>query len=500
MGKNKDKKAFNGDFGLTVRHCICEKYNVPQSEGTKKYFKKTVNAKYKKDIDEQLDEIFGKIKRYPFEYIQQRRQEKNFYNFKLRTSPRGRKIETISIRTNKKGASVAPRITGQLMLDPFNSFFCDIVGRKADRRSDVKAIIYENIDAMIQYFVQYMFTSDYNCWLYYEDGSLHKDLKKWKDVQNFELPEGTLKFGKKNRNGWTEKQLTDWENNAQLYYFEKGSGNNKGLCLATVQVFEDDPKHCLIFRFHMKELLSFIEKEKRNTEKFGMSAEFAICKKFQLGCPDDLESRSDLQFVQNFSGVLEEAFKKIPLPQKHTGHIRKGKEKCPYDFELENGKTLSLKTNRKSNSLVCPPQIGQPSAETCLNEFRDILGSNVKVMDAEIFKNMVCDNLVLLLQRYLNKLLEADYLLWIKEGKKESPYYGMIIPHMIDPVCWDEKKLEMTQSRDQWLVSNTIKYWGTTIGNFEVHLTRTSFKFRFDIERLVEFFEPEFKEKIICLN
>ena len=86
---------------------------------------------------------------------------------------------------------------------------------------------------------------------------------------------------------------------------------------------------------------------------------------------------------------------------------------------------------------------------------------------------------------------------WIKEGKKESPYYGMIIPHMIDPVCWDEKKLEMTQSRDQWLVSNTIKYWGTTIGNFEVHLTRTSFKFRFDIERLVEFFEPEFKEKII---
>ena len=198
--KNKDKKAFNGDFGLTVRHCICEKYKVPQSEGTKKYFKKTVNAKYKKDIDEQLDEIFGKIKKYPFEYIQQRRQEKNFYNFKLRTSPRGRKIETISIRTNKKGASVAPRITGQLMLDPFNSFFCDIVGRKADRRSDVKAIIYENIDAMIQYFVQYMFTSDYNCWLYYEDGSLHKDLKKWKDVQNFELPEGTLKFGKKNGN------------------------------------------------------------------------------------------------------------------------------------------------------------------------------------------------------------------------------------------------------------------------------------------------------------
>ena len=50
---------------------------------------------------------------------------------------------------------------------------------------------------------------------------------------------------------------------------------------------------------------------------------------------------------------------------------------------------------------------------------------------------------------------------------------------------WDKGLITFTKPTvEDWKESNTVKYDGVTIGEFQVHSNRNCFKFRFDLEGL----------------
>lgn len=50
---------------------------------------------------------------------------------------------------------------------------------------------------------------------------------------------------------------------------------------------------------------------------------------------------------------------------------------------------------------------------------------------------------------------------------------------------WDKNNFSFTQTLDSWNESNTVKYCGVSIGEFQVHNNRDCFKFRFDMKKIM---------------
>ena len=52
---------------------------------------------------------------------------------------------------------------------------------------------------------------------------------------------------------------------------------------------------------------------------------------------------------------------------------------------------------------------------------------------------------------------------------------------------WKREKFSFTKETiDKWNESNTVKYDGKTIGEFQVHNNRVCFKFRFQMQNLID--------------
>ena len=60
---------------------------------------------------------------------------------------------------------------------------------------------------------------------------------------------------------------------------------------------------------------------------------------------------------------------------------------------------------------------------------------------------------------------------------------------------WDPSLFSFTKpSIELWNESNTIKYNNTSLGEFQVHKNRSSYKFRFNLENLEEIINSQGKE------
>lgn len=57
---------------------------------------------------------------------------------------------------------------------------------------------------------------------------------------------------------------------------------------------------------------------------------------------------------------------------------------------------------------------------------------------------------------------------------------------------WDREKFSYTKpTLEEWNESNTVKYDGITIGEFQVHKNRNCFKFRFNMQNLLNLLKNE---------
>ena len=88
---------------------------------------------------------------------------------------------------------------------------------------------------------------------------------------------------------------------------------------------------------------------------------------------------------------------------------------------------------------------------------------------------------------YMEFLFDSDFLLRIYPSKRYTfPFdieiYKKGYGHWFK---WDKKYISFTKPYiEDWHNSNTVKYDGVTIGEFQVHNTRNCYMFRFDIEGL----------------
>lgn len=238
-----------------------------------------------------------------------------------------------------------------------------------------------------------------------------------------------------------------------------------------------------------------------NNETIGISAEVAIAKSFNIYINPLYESRADNKVVKLFikNKCLIDIFDKEKIP-KPIKHIAEGQN--PIDFILEDNKSLSVKTNQKELGKVAPQNIGQPTAETYFEYYKKYFkGFDLTKMLKEkgwednyisrskIFKENSINNIDKLVSMYWENLFDCDYYIhffniakyldvaknYILLGKENSP-------------LWEKDKFSFTQSLKTWNESNTLKYCGISIGEFQVHSNRNCFKFRFNMKGIMDLY------------
>lgn len=467
----------NAIKGMMVQSEICDIFGLKMCDKAVENFRKSRDDSEEKIIKKIVQEILKQIKDTPIELTTFKKDKKNKsipYNFKLKSG------RTISIRTNKSGARVAPRIVGQAGYDVLNEYFGDFVDFKIKNQEDIKELVLNKIDKMLPIFMENFLSADLTVWITENDDV--KIIEKW------EAPD--LIFERKDLT-FTRDTKEAWKESTTLKY--------KGLSFAEIQVHKE---RSFKFRFNMKVICEWLKKQKKNNETLGMTAEKTICDIFNLDRESHLASRSNFEMEKDIYPVIEDAFRYIPKAIQHTGSLkgeRGGTSKCSYDFVLEGGKTLSLKTNY--GKMVCPPEVGQPGNKTFLKYFGDMFA--ISEINNDIFKEIVLSEAEQLLPVYLNHLLDSDYLLWLYKEKEDFHY------KIIDSKKYREFKFEKNKvifsrkSIEEWNSSNTIKYKGISLGEFQVHNSRVCYKFRFNMKNLLEIlmeYESEQTDSLVAEN
>ena len=144
----------NAFLGMTVQKYICQKYNVEIPAEAVAQFSSSYNEEYAVGLDSVLEKIFAAIGQEPkvcttFVPSSKARETLSPHNFTLTNG------STLSIRTNKTGDKVAPRVVGQCGLYIFNAFFSELAGYEVEDKNYIKQIVYEHIDKMLPTFYLY---------------------------------------------------------------------------------------------------------------------------------------------------------------------------------------------------------------------------------------------------------------------------------------------------------------------------------------------------------
>lgn len=236
-----------------------------------------------------------------------------------------------------------------------------------------------------------------------------------------------------------------------------------------------------------------------NNESIGISAEIAIAKSFGVRVNRDYEARAEKEIVELL--LKNDAIKKIfdregiPVPIEH---IAEGQN--PIDFILEGNRTLSVKTNQEELGKVAPQIIGQPTAETyfsyleryfdtfCLKEELAAEGLRDTYENRSyIFKKNSMNNTAAVVDMYWRNLFDCDYYLhFFNLENHYNPLNNYVLLGKAAPPLWDNSKFSFTRSLERWNESNTLKYCGISMGEFQVHRNRNCFKFRFNMQGVME--------------
>lgn len=465
----------NASFGMSIQECICRKYDLEVNNHAREQFNSN-RMRLSVDVINTIEKIFRElgddpIKCTTFEKSSKKGESTKPYNFILKSG------KTLAIKTNKKKSSkVCPNVVGQAGYPVLNYHFGHLTNESIQSQDDIKNLIEDKIDKLLPIFIDYMFISDITAWIYPDkDGQM-----QYKIIKREEAPD--LIF--KREDLYFTREGSEWKESTTLKH--KSLDGKKDISLAEIQVHSN---RTFKFRFNMDKIVDMLKKISHNTETLGMTAEKAICDLFDLEREHHLNSRSSRDLEIELMPVLKEAFKILPSAIEHSGSKpgeRGAQSKSSYDFILKGNKTLSLKTNYGKK--VCPPEVGQPSEKTFLHYFGDLMKEE---FSEEAFKRLVLEDVHKMMPIYLSHLLDSDYLLWIY---KENPGFKYKILNAVDTTHINWKKEEFSFTRDTletWNESTTVKYRGISLGEFQVHRSRNSYKFRFNMKNLLKVLEME---------
>ena len=229
---------------------------------------------------------------------------------------------------------------------------------------------------------------------------------------------------------------------------------------------------------------SFKPQEKKiNNETIGQTAEYCVCLVSGIDCFID-KSRIDEEIANSINPVIQKFLNLYPNMKisKSLGY-KNGK----VDFELENGKTLSLKTLKKSDGKICP-QGGQPTLKSWDSQWK--LDFNGLVENNSNRFNFIKDHIHEYLDLMLKNTFCCDYLVLISNCQtkpeieileKCSNYFlgkDIIFTRDTYEEKWNEKKQK--KSEFSTTVKTLIDGKYISVGEFQFHLSsRKELKFRF---------------------
>lgn len=223
-----------------------------------------------------------------------------------------------------------------------------------------------------------------------------------------------------------------------------------------------------------------------NNEEIGISAEVAIANAYRIPVNKIYAQRSNALVVNMILPHIKDIFNKNNIPTPII-HIAEGQN--PVDFILKGEKTLSVKTNQQFNKKVAPQNVGQPTSNTYFLHFRELYGDNIPNdyrQRCNLFKNVSIERIDEVMAIYWNNLFHCDYLLHLFNIVDNTGQITNNLKHIAYPLMdsRDFKKSEFTftQTAETWNESNTVKYFGITIGEFQIHNNRDCFKFRFNMD------------------
>lgn len=456
----------NADYGLTLQKRICDTYNLEINEWAEAQFIANYNTEFVAEIDEVIPTIFEKTSSLPERLLT---YTQLLTNGKQTTSPHNFMLEngkTLSIRTTKTSDKVAPRTVGQAGFPVLNDYFAEVYGDEITCQADVRKLIFEHIHEILPIFIDNLFQSDYTIFINRKE--LDKiQLIKAEELANYSFSRDEFSF---------TRGLDTWTESTTLKFHNKS--------IAEIQTHKE---RTFKFRFIVSSIPYWFNIVKETTETLGMSAEAAICDYFELEKPESFNNRVLKAYVDQLMPVIDKAFKEIPPAIKHSGSTageRGEQSKCSYDFVLYGDEKLSLKTNK--GKMVCPPEVGQPGSKTCLLYFGEFFAPGTEEVTSDTFKEMVFDNIEKIMPIYVKHLFDSEWLLWIYETKVGFEYKA-INQLDIKEFKWEREKFSFTKSNiEEWNESNTVKYDGLSIGEFQVHKNRNCYKFRFNLMNLLD--------------
>lgn len=459
------QKNNNADYGHSIQKLICDSFGLDVNSYAAEQFKANYDSKYDKELLPLCTKIFKEIGAKPVQLLTysdaltKKKQSTSPHNFLLANG------ETLSIKTTKGSGMFAPPSVGQAGFEKLNDYFADIYGEEIKNQDDIKRMVVYHIHEILPIFIENLFQSDY---------LVIVNRKKISNLQVFKSSDvGQYSFSKEDFT--FTRGLDSWVESTTLKYHNTS--------IAEIQTHTN---RTFKFRFKLTAINEWFRKVKENNETLGISAESAICDYFHLQQPDSFKTRSSPILKGQLGAVIQDAFQIVPKAIKHTGSEsgeRGEQSKCSYDFVLEGNKTLSLKTNK--GKMVCPPEVGQPGAKTCLAYFRHFFPKGIVEVTNEEFKKMVYNHIADIMPIYVEHLFDSDWLLWLYLEKKKF-IFRAINQSDIKEYRWDKERFSFTKPKlELWNESNTVKYDGLTIGEFQVHTHRSCFKFRFNLANLL---------------
>lgn len=225
---------------------------------------------------------------------------------------------------------------------------------------------------------------------------------------------------------------------------------------------------------------------KVTTETLGMTVEKVICDQYGLDA-SAIHSRASPRLERRVSAAVRAACEELPPIKRWVGlqpGQGGGQSKSPVDFEFVDGRMLSVKTTRSVNGKVCPPECGQPGAETFEKCFGHLYEGRIT---PEKFKQLCLTRFHEMLPIYIDRLFDCDYLLWLWCSDDQVGF--RVIPReVVRGRRWSKEDFKYTQSLETWNESCTVKcrYGGgeLSLGEFQAHRHRSPYKFRFILKNL----------------
>ena len=226
-----------------------------------------------------------------------------------------------------------------------------------------------------------------------------------------------------------------------------------------------------------------------NNETLGQSAEKVICDLSGLDITY-LDKRSNIFYEEKLFPALSTALNKLPKIIRHTGlekGVRGGTSKSKIDFYLDNYQTLSVKTNKSQNTMVCAPEVGQASWVVLEKYYRKLLNeNNIEHLNEKNYRRLVYNSINKFVVIQLNHLFSCDYLLWVYKVK-DLFQYKIIHKKNILGFDWKFENFWSKKNLEGWMKSESIsfRYNNISLINAQVHNHRKPpNKFRFKMKNL----------------